>query len=83
MILKFFTQPLCPKCPAAKAIIKKIEHKIKLEEYDITTVDGLSEALYYNTIITPSIVIIDYENNIIGKFIGETPNQPDIERIIR
>ena len=59
MKLKLFTQPTCPKCPAAKDVVKKVEHKVKVEQYDIKTEDGLAEALGYDIMATPSIVIID------------------------
>ena len=28
MKLKLFTQPTCPKCPAAKELVKKVENKV-------------------------------------------------------
>lgn len=82
MILKLFTQPSCPKCPAAKAVVKQIEHKVKVEQYDIKTEDGLAEALEYNVMATPSIVIIDHDKNILGEFLGQVPSVEDLNKII-
>lgn len=82
MILKLFTQPACPKCPAAKAVVKQIEHKVKVEQYDIKTEDGLAEALEYNVMATPSIVIIDHDKNILGEFLGQVPSVEDLNKII-
>lgn len=82
MILKLFTQPSCPKCPAAKSLVKQIEHKVKVEEYDIKTEEGLAEALEYNVLSTPSIIVLDREKNIIGEFIGRNPSLEELNKII-
>lgn len=82
MILKLFTQPSCPKCPAAKAVVKQIEHKVKVEQYDIKTEDGLAEALEYNVMTTPSIVILDHEKNVLGEFLGQAPNVEELDKIL-
>lgn len=82
MILKLFTQPNCPKCPAAKAVVKQIEHKIKVEQYDIKTEDGLAEALEYNVMATPSIIIVDHKKNVLGEFLGKVPGVEELNKII-
>lgn len=82
MILKLFTQPLCPKCPAAKAVVKQIEHKAKIENYDLKTEEGLAEALYYNVFSTPSIVILDHDKNIIKEFLGVLPSIEELNDIL-
>lgn len=82
MILKLFTQPSCLKCPAAKAVVKKIEHKVKVEQYDITSEDGLAEALEYNVMSTPSIIIIDKDKNVLGEFLGKVPTIEELNKII-
>ena len=83
MILKLFTQPSCPRCPAAKAVVKQIEHKVKVESYDIKTADGLAVALEYNVMATPSIVIVDHENNVLGEFLGQAPTVDELNEIIK
>lgn len=83
MILKLFTQPSCPRCPAAKAVVKQIEHKVKVEQYDIKTEDGLAEALEYNVMATPSIVILDHEKNVLGEFLGQAPTIEELDKIIK
>ncbi|MGV8150767.1 MAG: thioredoxin family protein [Candidatus Woesearchaeota archaeon] len=83
MILKLFIQEICPKCPAAKVLAKKIEHKIKLENHNMDETEGLSEAIYYGVSSAPSIVIIDHEKNVVSKFLGEVPALEELERIIK
>jgi len=83
MILKIFTQPNCPKCPAAKSVVKQVENKVKVENYDIKTVEGLTEALEYDVLSTPSIIIFDHENNILGRWNGETPRLEELNKILK
>lgn len=83
MKLKMFTQPSCPRCPAAKAVVAKIEHKIKVESYDIKTPEGLAEALEYNVMATPSIVILDKEGNVLAEFLGQAPALEELEKIVQ
>jgi len=83
MLLKIFTQPNCPKCPAAKAVVKQVENKVKIENYDIKTVEGLTEALEYDVLSTPSIIILDHDNNILGRWNGETPLLEDLNKILK
>ncbi len=83
MILKLFTQPSCPKCPAAKAVVKQIEHKVKVEQYDIKTEDGLAEALEYNVMATPSIVVLDHDKNVLGEFLGQAPTIDELNKVLK
>lgn len=83
MILKLFTQPSCPKCPAAKTVVKQVENKVKVENFDIKTEDGLAEALEYNIMATPSIIVLDHEQNVVGEFIGRAPNIEELDRVIK
>ncbi len=61
MEIKVFVMPRCPKCPAAKAIARRVAEKygLKYVEVDLSTPDGELEALMYNVCSTPSIAIGD------------------------
>lgn len=83
MKLKLFTQPTCPKCPAAKELVKKIEHKVNVEQHDIQTEDGLAEALEYGIMSTPSIVIIDNDDDVLGEWRSEVPSLEELNKIIK
>lgn len=74
MIIKLFTQPGCPKCPAAKKLIKNL----KVEEYDTSTVDGLAEASFYTVMATPTILICNESGKIIKDFRGEVPAMKEL-----
>ena len=76
MILKLFTQPNCPKCPAAKALARQLKVKssmLKIEEYNTASVDGLAEASFYSVMATPSLVLCNESGKEIAGWRGKTP----------
>ena len=83
MKVKVFTQPTCPKCPAAKQTVKQIEHKATVEYFDIKTEDGLAEALNYNVWATPAIVIVDHEDKVLGEWKSNVPSVEDLNKILK
>lgn len=83
MILKLFTQPSCPRCPVAKTVVKQVEHKVKVESYNIKTVEGLTEALEYNVLSTPSIIVFNHDNDILARWHGETPSLEDLNNVLK
>ena len=83
MKLKLFTQPSCPRCPAAKAVVKQVEDKFQVEHHDIQTEDGLAEALSYDVMATPSIIILNHDNEIISEWRGEAPALEELNRLLK
>ena len=83
MILKLFTQQNCPRCPVAKKIVSSIESKVKVEQYDITTEDGLGEGLQYDVMSTPSIIILNHDNEIVGEWRGESPTIDQLNNVLK
>jgi len=79
MKLKFFSQSGCPKCPAAKKIVDELKaHGIPVEYFDVKTVDGKAEALYYGLMSTPSLVVTDNSDVEIAAWRGEIPDKQKI-----
>lgn len=80
MILKIFTQPNCPQCPAAKKLGEEIERerKLKVEWFDVTTVDGLAEASFYSVMSTPSLVLFEDSGKEIWGWRGEMPSVKEV-----
>lgn len=83
MILKVFTKPNCPNCPAAKKLVKKLRvtarlpagqgYELQIEEYDVSMVDGLAEASFYSVMSTPSLILCDERGKEVWGWRGETP----------
>ena len=83
MKLKLFTQATCSRCPAAKQVVKEVEHKVKVEQYDIKTEDGLAEALQYDVMATPSIIIIDHDDNVLAEWKSKVPTLEDLNKVLK
>ena len=84
MVLKIFTSPTCPKCPPAKKLGKEIkkEGEIKVEWFDISTVDGLAEASFYSVLFTPSLVLVNKAGKEIAGWRGQAPKKNVVEDVI-
>ncbi len=78
MRIKIFWQKNCPHCPEAKNIGKQLEKEITVQYFDIGTVDGLAEASYYNIASTPSMIVVDNDENEIKIWRGKTPRIEEI-----
>jgi glutaredoxin len=81
--VKVFTQAGCARCPQAKqagAALK--EEGFKVLEFDIGTADGLAEAAFYSVQATPTILIEDASEKIIGDFRGEVPPLPKLRECL-
>ena len=57
--ITIFTQPNCPKCPAAKELAREVTKMkgIELEEVDISTDAGMFEAVSHNVMTTPTLIL--------------------------
>jgi glutaredoxin len=81
MVLKVFTQPNCPKCPAAKKLIKELRSnnkELRIEEFNVSTVDGLAEASFYSVMATPGLVLCDDKDKTTCSWLGEVPSLKEI-----
>jgi glutaredoxin len=80
MAVKIFWQNECPHCPKTKELGEKLEKNgVKVEYFDIKSIDGLTEAAYFSVMSTPSLIITDEKNNEIFGWRGQTPDIKDIE----
>lgn len=80
MKLKVFTQPNCPKCPAAKKLARKIEkeNQVEIQWFDTSQVDGLAEAAFYQVMATPSLILLDERGSVVAEWRGETPGFKEV-----
>lgn len=61
LLLKLFTQPDCSRCQGARKICQSL--CVNMQEFDISTRDGLAEASFHQVVATPSILIIDMDQD--------------------
>lgn len=82
--LKIFWQETCNKCPIAKALGRKLEKEEnkKVEYFDVKSPEGLAEAVMFDVMATPSLVITDDNNNEIKSWHGEIPKDNEIKELL-
>ncbi|MBU4228119.1 MAG: thioredoxin family protein [Candidatus Atribacteria bacterium] len=78
MRIKIFWQKNCPHCPEAKKLGKKLENETEVQYFDIDTAYGLAEASYYDIASTPSIIVLDNNDNEIKIWRGKAPHLEEI-----
>lgn len=81
MILKVFTKPDCPNCPAAKKFVKRLKvtgYEFQIEEYDVSSVGGLAEASFYSVMSTPSLILCNKRGKEVWGWRGETPTLKEL-----
>ena len=81
MKLKVFTKQDCPNCPAAKELAKKLEKQgTNIEWFDLDNEEGLTEAVYFDVLSTPSLIITDEDDSEIKAWRGEVPDIDVIQK---
>jgi len=83
MKLKLFIEPQCARCPAATGLVKQVEHKVKVEIFDMSTAEGLAEALFYSAKAAPSIVIVDNEDKILKSWKTDVPTINELNEVLK
>lgn len=71
MEVKLFIKEDCPRCPAAK---RACEGVANVQVYDVTSIDGLAEASFYNVLATPSVLVVDSTGREVAGWRGEAPD---------
>lgn len=77
MKLKLFWQENCPNCPQAKRLVSKLE-AIDVSSYDIKSIDGMAEAAFHSVMATPSILVVDNEDNELVSWRTDTPLESEL-----
>ena len=72
--VKIFIKAGCSRCPQAKKAGAALKDEgFSVTEFDVGTTDGLAEGAYYSVQATPTVIIEDQNEIIIGDFRGEVP----------
>ncbi len=79
--VKFFFKKDCPKCPAAKAIVSKLDQSL-VEYHNLDEVDGLTEGAYYMVVSTPTTIIVDEQGREVKSWRGEVPNEKELQEAL-
>jgi len=79
MEVKLFVKEDCPRCPAAKRACEGVQN---VQVYDVTSIDGLAEASFYNVLATPSVLVLDSSGKEIAAWRGEAPDASAIHELM-
>jgi glutaredoxin len=72
--VKIFIKAGCARCPQAKQAGAALrEEGFSVTEFDVETTDGLAEGAFYSVQTTPTVIVEDKNEAIIGDFRGEVP----------
>ncbi len=81
--IKLFWKENCPKCPAAKELARKLEQRgVKVEYYNVETVEGLAEANMYMVMSTPSIIVVEGEDEEVAAWRGSVPEENELAQAV-
>jgi len=76
--VKLFTKKNCPRCPAAKELASKLEARgIRVEYYDVESVEGMAEAGMHGVLATPSIVVVEGDEEV-ASWRGTVPSEEEL-----
>jgi glutaredoxin len=79
MEVKVFVKEDCPRCPAAKRACEGVQN---VQVYDVTSIEGLAEASFYNVLDIPSVLVLDSAGNEIAAWRGEAPDARAIHALM-
>jgi thioredoxin-related protein len=78
-LLKFFSKDSCPNCPPAKEIAEDLKRRgVIVQYFDVDSVDGRAEAMFYDVMGTPSTVLVDEKGDELMSWRGKTPDKQAI-----
>jgi len=80
---QLYTNKNCVKCPAVKQAIKELEKSLKISvtQIDTDTIEGMSEAAFYSILATPTLIVIE-NNEEIDRLIGDYTNEKITEFLL-
>ena len=74
-----FSKNDCPQCPAAKVLGERLQKKGQVvNQFDVDTADGLAEASFYGVMSTPTIIIIDGDEEQLAVWRGSMPAEDEL-----
>ncbi|MGA2193237.1 MAG: thioredoxin family protein [Nitrospirota bacterium] len=81
--IKVFVKDGCSKCPAAKAVAGKLKSEgFDVQEYHMETAEGLAEGVFYGVLSTPTMMVVDREENEISAWRGTVPATEEVKRAL-
>ncbi len=79
--VKFFFKQDCPKCPAAKEVVSRLEN-VEVEYHNLDEVEGLAEGAYYMVVSTPTTIVVDENGREVASWRGEIPEEQKLRELL-
>jgi hypothetical protein len=77
--IKVFVKDGCSRCPAAKDLAGKLKNEgYEVHEFQMETAEGLAESVYYGVLSTPTMMLVDREDNPVTAWRGTVPAVDEI-----
>ncbi|MBO3802266.1 MAG: thioredoxin family protein [Candidatus Brockarchaeota archaeon] len=82
MKVKLFYREECGKCPPAKEACARLEERgIKVEYFDVDTVEGMAEAAFYEVAATPTAIVVDEGGKEVASWRGRAPDEEAVVKL--
>lgn len=78
-----FTKSDCSRCVKAKFLGEKLQEKGQVVHLlDVDTADGLAEASFYGVMTTPTIIIVDGDEEQLAAWRGSVPPEDELLKFL-
>ena len=79
MKFKIFTKADCPNCPSMKVLGTELMEKGQdITYYNLDEINGLTESIMYDVIGTPTLILVDDQNNEIKAWRSSVPTLEEV-----
>ena len=86
--VKIFLKDDCPKCPAAKRLYDDLVRtdgrtfSAAIEKHNVGQMEGLAEAAMYMVMTTPTVILLDGDENVVAEWRQDVPSVDRIGTIV-
>ena len=80
--VKLFWREGCPRCPAAKELGNDLKKEgLPVFDYNMDTVDGLTEGAFHSVMALPTMLLVDEENDCeLAGWRGDIPSLEEVKQ---
>jgi thiol-disulfide isomerase/thioredoxin len=84
MLVKYFGRSGCAACPPVRQVCKELEKEgVQVRYIDVETTEGRAEAVFYNILGLPAVLVIDEKGNEIEGWRGTPPMKKRVLDLFR
>jgi hypothetical protein len=81
--VKVFVKDGCSRCPAAKDMAGMLMREgFDVREYRLDDAEGMAEGAFYGVMSTPTLLVVDADENPLTFWRGVVPETEDIRRAL-